>query len=133
MSLTNQHKEALAKARAIWQDRSMRPIAPQQAACHQDSGAGGPVWVSRVSLPAPPEDDVRHAVFDAIKALQGGEAIEHLHPEAATVHAQWTAYRPGASVKEPEPQISERAKYEALMGTERQDLTIFYIHGGGFM
>ena len=110
----------------------MRPIAMEQVAALHDPGARGPIWVSRVSLPAPPENDAREALFDAIELLSGAEAIDHVRPESVSVCAQWIGPRPGVEADEPEPSVSEFAKYKALMTTELQDLTIFYIHAGGF-
>ena len=110
----------------------MRPIHEQQAVALHDPEAEGPIWVSRVSVPAPPEDDARQALFRAIDRLVENEMVAYARPRACTVHSQWTASRSVVGSKEPEPSLSEDAKYRALMGTELYDLTIFYVHAGGF-
>src|SRR4051812_3174970 len=45
-------------------------LGEQQRNSLRDPGVKGRLWISRVTLPAPPEDDARQALFAAIEALK---------------------------------------------------------------
>ncbi|WEW55146.1 hypothetical protein PRK78_000574 [Emydomyces testavorans] len=97
----------------------------------RDPGKKGYMWISAVEMPAPPEDDVLHALQKAIKYhMEGSETYDV--PKVRAVEAEWTGYRKGAHAKTPLPEISEEAKYERLMEDVDDDLTILYFHGGAY-
>lgn len=104
-------------------------ISAQQAMFLKDPGVKGKMWVSKVTLPPPPEDDVRQHVFSAIAALGSGKE-EYAKPALEPVGAEWLGYRGGVSDKEPEPSISDKEKYDNLMGEVKNRTTILYFHGG---
>ncbi|KAI9717277.1 MAG: hypothetical protein M1812_004804 [Candelaria pacifica] len=80
----------------------------------KDPGVKGPMWISRVTMPAPEEGDVRQALSRAIDGLkEGGET--YTAPELRPVEGEWTGYRANVSANAPEPSISEDEKYASLM------------------
>lgn len=106
-------------------------ITEQQARMAIDRPARGQIWASRTVIPQPPEADVLQIVLDAIRQL--GSGIEEIKdPSLANVKVQWSGFRPGAGEKEPEPRISESAKYRSLLKDSTSDVTIVYFHGGFF-
>lgn len=105
------------------------PVSMQQAATAVDIPAKGPAWASRVTLPAPSNDNVVRVILDAIKDLGNGDE-DFAAPSLADVKAQWSGYRPKAQEKEEEPDISEKEKYEGLMKDTTSKTTMLYAHGG---
>ncbi|EED19449.1 lipase/esterase, putative [Talaromyces stipitatus ATCC 10500] len=105
-------------------------VSTQQRKSMNDPGIKGPMWISKVTLPAP-EDAVAAAVLDVVKTLsEGDEAKMIVMPPVKPVEAEWTGYRGGVDKNAPLPDISEKEKYEALKVEAKSDLVIFYIHGG---
>jgi hypothetical protein len=105
-------------------------IGTQQRRSMNDPGIKGPMWVSKVTLPAP-EDAVADVVLHAVKTLSEDDEYQTLQlPPVKPVEAEWTGYRSGVDKNAPLPDISEREKYEALKAEAKSDLVILYIHGG---
>ena len=95
----------------------------------KDPGVKGRMWVSKITLPPPPEDDVLQHVFSAIAALGNGKEA-YTKPALEPVGAEWLAYRGGVSDTELEPSMAEQEKYNSLMGEVKNRITILYFHGG---
>ena len=108
------------------------PISSWQKPSVKDPGVKGPTWVSRASYLAPPEDDLRRVLLDAIKELGNGTE-QFATPQIEALHAQWTGWRKGVGKDEPEPTLSEQEKYEALCRSTTNDKVIFYSYGGALM
>ena len=107
------------------------PIGVQQKQSMRDPGIKGPMWVSKVTLPAP-EDAVQDALFKAIEDLKsGGETFDV--PGVRPVEAEWTGYRSGTSKNAPQPDISEEDKYKKLQEESQSDTVILYFHGGAYL
>jgi acetyl esterase/lipase len=106
-------------------------ITEQQQSTLQDPGIKGGMWVSKVTLPAPPEGALRDALFEAIEALGTGSE-EYLRPYLHPVTAEWTGYRANVPANAPEPCLSEAEKYKCLMDETSNDVTLLYFHGGSY-
>lgn len=105
-------------------------VSAQQALFMRDTGARGRIWVSRTSLPAPPEDDVRQQVLGAVAALGSGRE-RYAAPPLQDVGGEWVGVRRGVSSWAAEPTgLSERAKFDSLTREAETDVTVLYIHGG---
>lgn len=103
-------------------------ISAQQALFMGDAGARGRLWVSRATLPAPPEDDVRQQLCAAIAALG---PCPFTVPPLQDVAGEWVGVRAGVSAWAPEPQgLSERDKLARLTAEAATDVTVLYMHGG---
>jgi acetyl esterase/lipase len=108
------------------------PISVTQANSLHDPGVKGKLWVSRYTIPKPAEDDVRDALFRAFDALSEHSEVVAA-PDVAPVEVEWHGNRAGAADTEPEPaDMSEADKYTNLMAEVTSDVTILYLHGGGF-
>jgi hypothetical protein len=100
----------------------------------KDPGIKGRIWVSKITLPIPPEDDIRKGLFKAIEALKepedapGGYQEPDLHP----LRAEWHGYRAGASKNSSPLKISEDQKYQEMMREVASPTTILYFHGGAY-
>ncbi|KAF1814846.1 hypothetical protein P152DRAFT_235096 [Eremomyces bilateralis CBS 781.70] len=108
------------------------PISKAQKGSLRDPGVKGRMWVSRVELPAPAEDDIREVLFKAIDDLNVGGEAYYQRPDARSVTAEWTGYRANVGKEEPEPEISEPEKYANLMKENGSTPTILYFHGGAY-
>lgn len=108
-----------------------KPISASQKVSIRDPGIKGPIWISKVTLASPPEDDIRQILFKSIDELKTGDEA-YTKPELLPVEAEWTGHRAGVSDKEPELPISESEKYKNLMKEVTSDVTILYFHGGAY-
>nr|POF15627.1 hypothetical protein CFP56_48821 [Quercus suber] len=124
-SFSRQNLESLiAKAREVTSGTFRMPITKIQRLSRMDKGVRGPRWVSRATFPAPQEDDIRSMLVDAIKILGDGQEDYPL-PEVAPVPVQWVGVRSGVAKDAPEPpNMTEQAKYEALVAERSSDLTL---------
>lgn len=106
-------------------------ISKQQKGTLKDPGVKGRMWISRVTMPAPTEDDLRQALFKAIDDMNEGDET-YTRPTLEPVEAEWTGYRANVAKDAPEPSISEEEKYQNLMKEVTSDVTILYFHGGAY-
>ena len=107
------------------------PISKQQHHSLKDPGIKGPMWVSRVTIPSPEENDVQAVLVDAVEALkEGGES--YTVPEIKPVEAEWTGYRANVDSNRPRPDLSEKQHYEKMMQGATSDVTTLYFHGGAY-
>ena len=120
------------KSRTLLAQGLATPVLLRQQQTTGDRPAKGRVWVSRVTFPAPVEDDVRQIVLDAIEELVPSSKDKvYPQPTLANVQAQWTGFRSGVTLKEPEPAISEEEKFSNMMREVHNPITIIYMYGGG--
>lgn len=106
-------------------------VSKQQAMSLKDPGIKGKMWISKVTLPKPEEDDLRRAVVDAVDALKEGNE-KYTVPDLAPVEAEWTGWRKDVGKDAPRPDLSESEHYEHLMKEVSSDVTILYFHGGAY-
>ncbi|OKL63392.1 hypothetical protein UA08_01519 [Talaromyces atroroseus] len=105
-------------------------VSEQQRRSMRDPGIKGPMWISKVTISAP-GDAVRAAVLQAVDTLsESGISQAFEVPAVIPVEAEWTGYRGGVDKNAPQPDISEKEKYEALEAEAKSDMVILYIHGG---
>ena len=115
-------------------DSPPEPVSRVQKLSLRDPGIKGRIWVSKVTMARPEEDDIRQALFKVIEALKepgeapGGFAEAGLLP----VEAEWTGYRAGATKQSAELRISEEQKYTEMMKEVISPTTILYFHGGAY-
>lgn len=105
-------------------------VSQQQKGTLRDPGVKGRMWISRVRVPAPQEDDVRQLLFKVIEELNVTGQETYIQPQPQPVEAEWTGYRSHVSKDAPEPSISEEAKYKNLMEEVTSEATVLYFHGG---
>lgn len=107
-----------------------QPIGKMQRLTSKDPGVKGNVWVSKVKLEVPEEDDVRQMLFKAIADMGTGEEL-WTKPETRPLEAEWNGYRAGVKADEPEPSgLDEKEKFESLMKETSSKVTVLYFHGG---
>ncbi|KZM21959.1 uncharacterized protein EKO05_0005065 [Ascochyta rabiei] len=107
------------------------PISKVQRLTTKDPGIKGNVWVSKVKLDVPKEDDVRQLVFKTIEDM--GTGNEHwTKPETRPLEAEWNGYRADApDPKAPQPtDRDEKQEYANLMKEVTSKVTLLYFHGG---
>ena len=97
----------------------------------KDPGVKGKMWISKLTL-AKPGDGPREALVQAIEELGDGQETYTL-PGTADVEGEWTGYRNGVDKNAPQPEVSEKEKYDNLMGEVKSDVAILYFHGGAHL
>ncbi|KAF2236864.1 hypothetical protein EV356DRAFT_497795 [Viridothelium virens] len=97
----------------------------------RDPGVKGKLWVSKVEIPSPPEDETRQALFRAVDDLKD-DSQAYIRPSCVPVGAEWTGYRASADKDSTLPSISEEEKYKSLMSETKSTTTILYFHGGAY-
>lgn len=107
------------------------PISKFQALTLKDPGIRGRMWISKVILPAPEENDIRNVLITAIEDLRGGGEKFHV-PRLVPVEAEWTGHRANVDSQRLRPDLSEAQHYERLMSEVSSNVTILYFHGGAF-
>jgi len=117
-------------------------VTKQQKLTTRDSGVKGNVWVSKIKVEVPQEDDLREVLWRAIEDLRGeenegeGNRSEGLYtkPAAWPLEAEWTGYRKDATASTPEPAgVSEAEKYANLIKETKSKVTVLYFHGGAMV
>ena len=129
-------EQVIKKMRNSVNDPKFRTISAQQKALTGDSPAQGPIWVSRLELPPPPESDVVHSLLQAIEELGVGDESFAI-PKLVPVRGEWVGYRrsvdeEATDEKATELRIPEDQKYEALISEMRTTTTLLFVHGGAF-
>jgi acetyl esterase/lipase len=106
------------------------PISKMQRLTTKDPGVKGNVWVCKVKLAIPEEDDVRQLLFRAIADMGTGDET-WTQPATLPLEAEWNGYRASARADEPEPSgLSEAQKYQNMMQETTSKVTHLYFHGG---
>jgi acetyl esterase/lipase len=108
-----------------------QPVSKSQKVSIRDPGLQPHMRVSKITIPAPGEDDIRQALFKSIDELKEGSET-YTQPELVPVEAEWTGFRATAATTTPEPPTSEEENYENLMKEVKNDITILYVHGGAY-
>jgi hypothetical protein len=113
-------------------DSPSEPISKAQHMSIKDPGIKGRIWISKVTMPIPSEDDIRQGLFKAIEGLkEPGEAPGgYKEPELLPVEAEWTGYRAGATKQSTRLKLPEEQQYTELMKEVTSPVTILYFHGG---
>ncbi|PGH27416.1 hypothetical protein AJ80_00894 [Polytolypa hystricis UAMH7299] len=107
------------------------PPGKAQRGSMKDPGIKGRMWVSKITMPKPPENDALDSLRRAIDSLKEGDESYDV-PEIGDVEAEWTGYRAGVRSDASQPDVDEAVKYERLMEEVTEDLTILYFHGGAY-
>ncbi|CAO1601711.1 hypothetical protein XANCAGTX0491_005354 [Xanthoria calcicola] len=105
------------------------PLSKQQRWSLKDPGIKGRMWVSKVTLPRPEEDDIRSVLADAIDTLKGAGGV-YPTPAVVPVEAEWTGYRAHVRHDRPRLDLSEAQHYQRLMSEVTSPVTLIYLHGG---
>ena len=126
------HAVAVKHARDLMAIGMSGPVSKRQRETATDREAKGPSWVSRVTFPAPQENDVLQLIRDTVVALGVGDE-RYTTPTIENVGAQWTGFRANVPKMEPEPFISEAEKFECLMKGVSYPITILYAYGGAHL
>ena len=111
-------------------------IGKSQTFGNRDPGIKGPVWISKVKIPAPSETDTVDAVIRAVRELDhysdgSGYAFNFL--KAADIEAEWTGPRGNVAKDAPRLDITEEAQYQRLIEESPSETTVLYFHGGGYI
>ncbi|KAI9051259.1 hypothetical protein LZ554_005360 [Drepanopeziza brunnea f. sp. 'monogermtubi'] len=116
-------------------DSPPRPLGQLQRMSIKGPEVKGRIWISRVVLKKPEEEDVWTKLQAAIDGLreegeEKGRGVRRC--EIKDVEAEWTGYRAGATKNSLELRISEEEKYKEMMREVQSPTTILYFHGGAY-
>tara|TARA_R110002060_G_scaffold13545_1_gene19168 strand:- start:28 stop:600 length:573 start_codon:yes stop_codon:yes gene_type:complete len=124
--------------RSFINDSPPRPLSQLQRMSLKAPEVKGRIWVSRIMMEKPQEDDVRQKLFKAIEGLReegdgdGAAGRGFTEPELRDVEAEWVGYRAGATKASVELRIPEKQKYEEMMKEVESPTTVLYLHGGAY-
>lgn len=133
MTLRAQQEELVRRVCTEYLNIPDIPLAKKQRSTTGDAPAKGPVWISRTTFRAPPEQDLKDALHQVCTRLSSRDQDipePHLIP-TREVGVEFIGIRDGLGAPAPEPQIPEERKLELLQETCENDFTILYLHGGG--
>ena len=122
---------AVLRAYFISGGQSGSSIAKQQALTLKDPGIKGKMWISKVTLPPAPENDILDILLKVIEDMKEGSET-FTRPTMAPLEAEWTGHRAGVGKEEPRPDLQEPEQYEKLMSETTSSTTILYFHGGAY-
>ncbi|KAL8733058.1 MAG: hypothetical protein Q9181_003729 [Wetmoreana brouardii] len=105
------------------------PLLKQQRWSLKDPGIRGKMWISKVTLAKPQEEDIRDILVEAIDSMKEGKG-RYTIPPIVPVEAEWTGYRGNVRHDRPRLDLSEVQHYEKLMSEVTSPVTILYFHGG---
>ncbi|KAL8849740.1 MAG: hypothetical protein Q9221_005284 [Calogaya cf. arnoldii] len=105
------------------------PISKTQRWSLKDPGIKGRMWISKVTLANPEEDDIRSVLLEAIESLKRPDSV-YTSPAVMPVEAEWTGYRANVRHDRPRLDLSEAQHYQKLMSEVTSPVTIIYFHGG---
>ncbi|KAL2063023.1 hypothetical protein VTL71DRAFT_6095 [Oculimacula yallundae] len=120
--------------RSFINDSPPRPLSQLQRMSVKGPEIKGRIWVSKVTMPKPEEDDVRQKLFKCIEGLreEGDEQGGFNEPELKEVEAEWVGYRAGATKTSAELRTGEEEKYKEMMKEVESPTTVLYFHGGAY-
>ncbi|KAG6040260.1 hypothetical protein E4U41_001097 [Claviceps citrina] len=124
---------AFLRASIAPKDDKPKTFTQVQSSAFPVSPPKGRIWISEYTTPTPPEpESVKAALAKAIEALKNPDVPAPVVnvPDVAPVYGEWTGYRAGAEADEPQPDMSEKEKYDELVRETRAPTTILYLHGG---
>jgi hypothetical protein len=104
-------------------------ITSYQAPYLKDAPARGPMWVSRVNIPADEDNGIVQVIEKVIRILGDGSQT-YTVPESINLQAEWVGHRSGVENTTVEPDISEEEKYNLLVKELGNDSVLYYAHGG---
>ena len=101
-----------------------------QAFSLRDPGIQGAMWVSKIAVPRPAEEDALSHLLRAVDALKDPKAVYDV-PSLESVEAEWTGFRSGVGPKtKPLERLEEGDVYKRMMADTKSDVTVLYMHGG---
>ncbi|KAL4941422.1 hypothetical protein BDV06DRAFT_194451 [Aspergillus oleicola] len=134
MASIDEQKKLVKRVCQKYQKAPWTPIAQLQKATSLDVPARGGVWVSRTSFPAPASPAIRSLLYAVIDRLK--KDYHRITPAEETpvvdIPVEFVGSRSNVPEDAPEPNISEEEKLHALLQECDDDMTILYMHGGGF-
>lgn len=89
------------------------------------------MWISKVTIPRPPEHDIRNILIKAVDDMKEGRE-KYTLPDINAVEAEWTGYRSRVPSNSLRPDLTEAQHYERLMSEVSSQTTILYLHGGAY-
>jgi hypothetical protein len=132
MTTRDELNKLLPSLRKIWAAKITAPPSVVQEKDRRDKPAKGPIWISRCTIPPPPEADIQSLIFKAIDHLAPEKSSTlHDEPTNVAIFAEWLGARKDVDKLTPEPEISETAKFQALnKNVEPNTPLLLFFHGG---
>ena len=123
-------ERAINAIRANWFPLVQPTLSERQALSTRNLPFKGPLWISRTTLPVIGDEELRRIFLQAITEL-GDRAVTFALSDTETIEVEWNGYR--RSKPQEESRMSERELYDCLLRDVSSEVTIIYVHGGGYM
>lgn len=138
MDTAEGQKKAVLDFRAAFKSAPRIPISKMQAQSFRERPLKGPILVSKVKIPRPNDEEgeaLHSKLLDVFKAKS--EGVEQLDPPAApcaSYDGEWIGVRKDVKdPKAPQPDVSEREKFNGIQQNRQNDITLFYVSGGAWL
>jgi hypothetical protein len=128
-------EKRIARVRKAFHQSAFLPIATrQEITAREPRCTKGPVWVTKVKNPAPPENSLLQVLRDAITELGDGTEKYDLPSEVGELEAQWVDWRNGIGKDELGSEAATaQENYNCMMKEVESDVVVLYAYGGAFM
>ncbi|KAL6720835.1 hypothetical protein ACLMJK_002760 [Lecanora helva] len=127
--MASKSQEIEAKVEALV--KKMRAFFAQSPMPLRERSGLQSTWLSQTTLSSP-ENTIRTVLYEAIRSIsKDGWTVFKLH-DIVPIDVEWIGYRKDSLHVGDNIGLSEREKYLRLMNDVSSDITIFYVHGGGF-
>ena len=110
------------------------PLGKKQSLTSQDTPAKGTIWICRTHFVAPADTSIRDRlcdICDAFKSPSHG-CIRPKDVSLEDVGVEFIGPRYDVPKDAPEPDLEEHERMFALEKDCQNNMTVLYVHGGGF-
>ena len=132
--ITFKVRRAVAVIRANWYPRIQPALSERQALSGKDFPFKGPLHICKTEFPIANDDELQWTFLEAI-AEEGKCGTAGFHSSGGeSVKVEWNGYRRESKSGGPSrKEVVEREKYRDLIEDTTSDVTVLYVHGGGYM
>ena len=123
-------QRAIKAIRANWFPLIQPTLSERQALSTRDLPFKGPLWISRIAFPVVGDYELRRIFLQAVTELGDG-AVRFALSDTDSVKAEWNGYQ--RSKPRREAKLSEREAYDCLLRDVSSEVTVLYVHGGGYV
>ena len=124
-------EKVVRQLRAFFAQPSLPTISTLQNHSLRERSTSKSLWLSQSTLPSP-ENIVCNVLDSGIQSLSRDGRVPLQLPDPIAVDLEWVGCRQNAQTGTDETYLSEKEKYLNLMKEVSSNVTILYVHGGGF-
>ena len=128
----NRVQRAIRLMRASWYPPSNPGLLQRQVSSRRQRPFRLPLWISEAALPIQNDKALRKIFLQSVHQIDDSAPAFSLQ-NASEVVVEWNGYRRSNNVPLETIHGSAKEHFQSLKQDTRNDLTILFIHGGGFV